>query len=253
MPYYTPTKPNIAALLRGRGAGLALDGLTTAHIEGANLTGADLRKVSLIDATLAGVDLSGADLSNANISDADLTGANLTGANLIGANLIRTKLTGAVLTGAKLYAANLNDANLTGANLNDADLSAPMIGDTPPPAEVTYTGHGQKVTLKLPSWEHVSKHGVHVVPHELRSTLASRIIQVGRAEVDILANGAALERDERRVARIERKAYAAENAHYTAASALNAHLAHAGLTSHRYPDGELCDLLADWADSIDND
>lgn len=251
MPYYTPTKPNIAALLRGNGRGLALDGLTTAHIEGANLTGADLRKVSLIDAKLAGVDLSGANLTGANISDADLTGANLTGANLIGANLIRTKLTGANLTGAKLYAANLNDAE--GADLTDADLSAPMIGDTPPPAEVTYTGHGQKVTLKLPSWEHVSKHGVHVVPHELRSTLASRIIQVGRAEVAILANGASIERDERRVARIERKAYAAENAHYTTASTLNAHLAHAGLTSHRYPDGELCDLLADWADDNDND
>ena len=251
MPYYTPTKPNIAALLRGNGRGLALDGLTTAHIEGANLTGADLRKVSLIDAKLAGVDLSGANLTGANISDADLTGANLTGANLIGANLIRTKLTGANLTGAKLYAANLNDAE--GADLTDADLSAPMIGDAPPPAEVTYIGHGHKVTLKLPSWEHVSKHGVHVVPHELRSTLASRIIQVGRAEVDILATGASIERDERRVARIERKAYAAENAHYTAASTLNAHLAHAGLTSHRYPDGELCDLLADWADSIDND
>ena len=249
----TPTKPNINALKGGKGRGLDLDGLTTAHIEGATLAGADLTKASMSMARLAGVDLSGADLSNANISDADLTGANLTGANLIGANLIRTKLTGAVLTGAKLYAANLNDANLTGANLNDADLSAPMIGDTPPPAKVTYIGHGQKVTLKLPSWEHVSKHGVNIVPHELRSTLASRIIQVGRAEVAILANGAALERDERRVARIERKAYAAENAHYTAASALNAHLAHAGLTSHRYPDGELCDLLADWADSIDND
>jgi uncharacterized protein YjbI with pentapeptide repeats len=246
----TPTKPNINALRGGKGRGLDLDGLTAAHLEGATLAGADLTKVSMFMSSLAGVDLSGANLTGANISDADLTGANLTGANLIGANLIRTKLTGANLTGAKLYAANLNDAE--GADLTDADLSAPMIGDAPPPAEVTYVGHGHKVTLRLPSWEHVSKHGVHVVPHEIRSTLASRIIQVGRAEVDILATGASIERDERRVARIERKAYAAENAHYTSASTLNAHLAHAGLTSHRYPDGELCDLLADWADSIEH-
>ena len=80
-----------------------------------------------------------------------------------------------------------------------------------------------------------------------------RVTDHGRAEVAILANGAALERNERKVARIERKAYETEEKVYTTASALNAHLAHAGLTSHRYPDGELCDLLAEWADSIDND
>ena len=228
--------------------------LTGADLTSANLAGADLSGAEIDLANLSGADLSGANLAGAQLDYSDLTGANLTGANLIGANL-----TGASLAGANLYAATTWPATINSAQLESAHATPRPLegaeGETPAPALITYTGHGQKMTLTLPAWQvYPTEHPTQArsVPPQLRQVLASRIAQTTRAQVQILSTGAELERSETRAARAQRAAHQAEMRHYTTASALSAHLAQAGLRLKRYVPHELSERLSAWADTNTN-
>lgn len=250
-------RQNIERALTYRLTGVSLKGilLEQADLTGADLKGADLAGAHIDMANLTGADLTGANLTGAQLDYSDFTGANLKGANLTGANLIGANLTEANLTGARLYAAHLDNATITEQQIQSATLTPSPLDDAdlqPAPALITYVGCGVSKTLELPAWkiyptERPQEH--RILPPELRSVLASRLRQVGRTQVQILASGADLERSEARASKAHRAAYDAEVKNYNTCSALAAHLALEGLTLHIYTPLALADKLNEWADS----
>jgi uncharacterized protein YjbI with pentapeptide repeats len=88
-----------------KGAGLVMNDLTGAKLDGANLVGANLSQTNLTGADLRGANLTGASLNSANLTGADLRGANLTG----------TDLRSAYLTNANLQGLDIRNAYLQGA------------------------------------------------------------------------------------------------------------------------------------------